>query len=410
MQTTRRIFLRDSALAMAGIGAAPAWLARAAEAPGSRKKILVALFQRGAADGLNMVVPFQETSYYQMRPAIAVPAPGKAGGAIDLDGRFGLHPELAPFQGLWDKGHLAIVPACGSPDQTRSHFDAQDYMESGTPGRKSTRDGWLNRAILNSPQNGIDPNRKISPVRAVALGSRMPRTLRGEASAVAVSNLGDFQVRQQEAAGMLESMYARAGDKELSGAGKDTFAAIKLVEGINQKSYTPSGGASYPRGRLGPSMEQIARLIKADVGLEVAFADMGGWDHHTGEGNQLPGMLREFSSAIDAFVTDLGDRMEDVVLVTMSEFGRTARENGNGGTDHGHGGVMFVVGGNIRGGKVYGRWPGLEREQLHEGRDLAVTTDFREVLADLVSGHLGQSNVERVFPGFQRSGGGLRLL
>ncbi|MBM3814415.1 MAG: DUF1501 domain-containing protein [Acidimicrobiia bacterium] len=399
---TRRIFLRESALAVAGIGAAPLWLTRAAGAATSRNKILVAIFQRGAADALNMLVPFRENRYYQLRPTLAVPAPGKPEGALDLDGSFGLHPSLQPFHELFQRSQLAIVTACGSPDPTRSHFDAQDYMESGTPGVKSTRGGWLNRALNDDP--------KASPIRAVAMGPRLPRALRGASSAVAVGNLRDFNLRSQEASGMLESMYSRSEDQELAGAGKDTFDAIKLIESINRRRYTPANAAAYPRGRLGPSLEQIARLIKADAGLQVAFADTGGWDHHVNEANILPNMLREFSQSIAAFAADLGDRMEDIVLVTMSEFGRAAHENGNRGTDHGHGGVMFALGGAVKGGKIHGRWPGLEKEQLFEGRDLAVTTDFRQVLGELISGHLGHSGLSDVFPGFAFTPGGLGML
>jgi len=394
---TRRIFLKGSAMAMVGVGAAPGWLARAASAEdGRRKKILVAIFQRGAADGLNMVVPFSERNYYQMRPTLAVPTPGKTDGAIDLDGRFGLNPDLQPLKPLYDKGLLAVVQAVGSPDPTRSHFDAQDYMESGTPGRKSTSDGWLNRALL--------PDQKSSPVRAVSMGPQLPRTLRGSRGAVAINNIRDFQVQDQEAAAMFESMYAQSKDSQLKGSGKDTFDALKLVESINKKPYQPAGGAQYPNGRLGQSLQQVARLIKSDAGVEVAFADLGGWDHHIQEAGRLQPLLREFGQSLAAFAQDMGDKMEDIVVVTMSEFGRAAKENGNRGTDHGHGGLMFAMGGPIQGGKIHGSWPGLNQEQLYEGRDLAVTTDFRTVLGEMVTGHLGQKNLTGVFPGYQYTG------
>lgn len=394
--TNRRLFLRSSAIAMAGIGTPPAWLARAAAASSGRKKILVTVFQRGAADGLNMAVPFAERAYYALRPSIAIPQPGKPGGALDLDGRFGLHPSLEPLRELYAANRLAIVHAAGSPDPTRSHFDAQDYMESGTPGRKSTRDGWLNRAL--SPERASS-----SPLRAVAVGARLPRTLRGSSGAVAVSDLRDFGVNSGEASAMLESMYTHAADAELSSTGKDAFEAMKLVESIRKRPHAPASGAAYSNGRFPQAMKQIAQLIKADAGLEVAFADSGGWDHHANEPPQLANLLGELASGLAAFARDMGDRMEDIVLVTMSEFGRTARENGNRGTDHGHANAMFVLGGPVQGGKLYGRWPGLEREQLYEGRDLAVTTDFRDVLSELVAGHLGHRNLNAVFPGFVRS-------
>jgi uncharacterized protein (DUF1501 family) len=393
---SRRVFLRNSSLAMVGIGAAPAWLARTvygAEGAGRRKKILVAIFQRGAADGLNIVVPFGEKRYYDFRPTIAIPKPGEENGALDLNGFFGLHPALAPLQPLYQAGHLAIVDAAGSPDPTRSHFDAQDFMESGTPGRKATSGGWLNRAL--EPEK--EPR---SPVRAVAIGKNLPRTLRGDNSAVAMSDMKNFRLRDAAVEGAFESMYSQTLDTELHGTGKETFEAVKLLQSIQKAPHAPSNGATYPKGRLGPSLEQLARLIKADVGVEVAFADIGGWDHHVNETPQLAGLLREFGQSLAAFYQDLGDRMEDVVVVTMSEFGRTARENGNRGTDHGHANVMFVMGGGVRGGKVYGEWPGLEHEQLYERRDLYLTTDFRAVLGELVVRHLGDRDLGKVFPGY----------
>jgi uncharacterized protein (DUF1501 family) len=387
---SRRFFLRASAVAMAGVGVAPAWLVRAAAQQSRRRKILVAIFQRGAADGLNIVVPFFETRYYDGRPSIAVPPPGKPNGAIDLDGRFGLHPSLQPLMSLWERGQLAIVEATGSPDPTRSHFDAQDFMESGTPGRPS-EDGWLNRTLP-----AVDPT--TSPLRAIAIGAQLPRSVRGPQPAVAVSDLSQFQVRNRQAAGILESMYATSADAKLKASGKETFDAARMLESIARTPYKPDNGALY-QGEFGRSLQQIARLIKADVGVEVAFADIGGWDHHSNEAPQMSVLLQQFGTSLAAFARDMGDRMEDIVLVTMSEFGRTVKEDGNSGTDHGHGNVMFVIGGHARGGHIYGRWPGLAPEQLYEQRDLAVTTDFRDVLGELASDHLGQS-VAHVFPGF----------
>ncbi|PYS30555.1 MAG: hypothetical protein DMG11_04690 [Acidobacteria bacterium] len=388
---TRRYFLRCSALAMAGLGAAPSWLLRAAAQDGRKRKILVAIFQRGAADGLNVVVPFFEKLYYEMRPTIAVPQPGKNNGGIDLDGRFALHPSLQPLKPLWDSGELAIIHATGSPDPTRSHFDAQDFMESGTPGRTS-EDGWLNRAL-----GPVEPG--VSPLRAIAIGAQLPRTLRGSRRAVAVNNLQQFETRNKDVASILESMYATTADPRLMASGKETFDAAKMIESINRNPYTPANGAQYAGG-FGNALQQVARLIKADVGVEAAFAEIGGWDHHVNESPQLTNLLREFGASLAAFARDMGDRMEDIVLVTMSEFGRTAREDGSGGTDHGHGNVMMALGGPVRGGKVYGRWPGLEPEQLYEQRDLAVTTDFRDVLGEFVGRHLGRSS-DQVFPGYK---------
>jgi len=389
-------------MAMVGIGSTPLWLSRAlyaADAPSPRKKILVAIFQRGAVDGLNVVVPHGEQSYYDLRPTIAIPRPnGTADAAIDLDGFFGLHPSLAPLKPIYDAGQLAIVQAVGSPDPTRSHFDAQDFMESGTPGRKATSDGWLNRAL---PQA-----RGTSPARAVCMGAQLPRSLRGRNDALAINNLNDFQVRDARGASTFESMYAKTGDKVLNGTGRETFDAVKLMQSIQKQSYTPANGASYGNARFGQAMQQIARLIKADIGLEVAFTDVGGWDTHVNEVGakpavgQLANLLGEFGQALGAFYRDLGDRMADVAVVTMSEFGRTAKENGDRGTDHGHANVMLAFGGGIQGGKVYGEWPGLQSEQLYENRDLNLTTDFRDVLGELVTRHLGNRQIANVFPGY----------
>jgi uncharacterized protein (DUF1501 family) len=400
MGLSRRIFLRNSAIAMAGVGSAPLWLQRAAfagEQQSGRRKVLVAIFQRGAADGLNIVVPHAEQRYYDLRPTIAIPRPSSNIAAedsvIDLDGFFGLHPSLTGLKPLWQQRRLAIVHAAGSPDPTRSHFDAQDYMESGTPGFKGTAGGWLNRALPTEAG-------RLSPVRAVSLGASLPRTLRGAQNAIAVENLNNFTVRDSGASKVLQSMYAGTSDQILNGAGRETFDAVALLQSIQKTPYQPAAGASYPRGRFADSMRQIAQLIKADVGVEVAFADIGGWDHHVNEVGQLANVLREFGNSLAAFCQDLGDRMEDVVLVTMSEFGRTAKENGNRGTDHGHANVMFVMGGPVKGGKVYGKWPGLAPEQLNEQRDLALTTDFRDVLSEAVYSHLGNRSINSVFPNY----------
>jgi uncharacterized protein (DUF1501 family) len=399
---SRRIFLKGSALAMFGVGSMPAWLTRslyAADSTETRKKILVAIFQRGAVDGLNMVVPFGEPRYYDLRPSIAIPRPdGTPNSALDLDGFFGLHPALAPLKPLYNGRHLAIVDAVGSPDPTRSHFDAQDYMESGTPGFKGA-DGWLNRAL--PAQTG-----PASALRAVSLGDSLARSLRGHNDAISVRSLNDFQVHDPRGAATFESMYENSLDATLHGTGKETFNGVKIMQSVHKQAYVPANGANYGNGGFGKSLEQIAQLIKANVGVEVAFADIGGWDTHVNEtggqptNGQLANNLTQFGQALAAFYQDLGDRMEDVTLVTMSEFGRTVKENGDRGTDHGHANVMFVLGGDVRGGKVYGDWPGLAEEQLYEGRDLALTTDFRDVLSELVARHLGNSNLRSVFPGY----------
>jgi uncharacterized protein (DUF1501 family) len=367
------------------------WCRPAAAAPRTSRKVLVAVFQRGAADGLNMVAPFFEKRYYQLRPSIAVPIPVKqpGAGAIDLDGRFAFHQALQPLKGMWDAGELAIVHAVGSPDTSRSHADAQATMEAGTAGAKA-QDGWLNRALSRGSDNP-------SPLRGVAVGATLPQALRGDRSAVAIDDLSTFELSSQLSP-VLERLYARSADPRLKAQGSGVFEAIRRIESIRQQRYTPSNNAGY-QGAFGTRLRQLAALIKSNVGVEVAFIDLDGWDHHANENEQMWRMLREFGSGLSAFARDLGDRMSDVVIVTMSEFGRTAAENGNQGTDHGHGGVMMVLGGGVRGGTVYGRWPGLEPEELFEERDLAVTTDYRDVLSEIVRGHLGQQPAE-VFPDF----------
>jgi len=406
MAITRRVFLKNGALAVVGTSVIPSFLTRAVYAAdtaagGAAGKRLVVLFQRGAADGLNIVVPYGEQAYYSMRPSIAIPRQN----VIDLDGFFGLHPSMSAFKPLWEQKHLAMVHAAGSPDTTRSHFDAQDYMESGTPGVKSTEDGWLNRAIAGVKEA------QPSPFRAVAMGGALPRTLAGSVPAVAMGDIRGFAVGGRGsgatvASNTFEAMYEQSVDTVLHGTGSETFEAVRMLKSAEPEKYTPAAGADYPRGRFGDSLRQVAQLIKANLGVEVAFADIGGWDHHVNEGSvqgQIANLTREFSQSIAAFWTDLGDLGENTVIVSMSEFGRTARENGNRGTDHGHANVMFVLGGPVKGGRVYGRWPGLQPEHLYEGRDLAVTTDFRQVLGEAVYTHLGSKELEKVFPGFEKS-------
>ncbi|HEY4742105.1 MAG TPA: DUF1501 domain-containing protein [Candidatus Acidoferrales bacterium] len=403
MNITRRVFLKGGGIAMMGMSAMPSFLQRAIAATASpNKKKMVVLFQRGAMDGLNVVVPFGERNYYAMRPTISISQPRSGGSdaAIDLDGFFGLHPSLQPIEPLFHSGRLAIVQAVGSPDPTRSHFDAQDFMESGTPGLRATDDGWLNRSLQSLPEE------KPSPFRAVAFGPYLPRTLQGTAPAIAMPELKQFKMfgPQQTVEGGFEAMYAQTVDKAMHGVGQETFEAIDQLKKINPDTYQPENGAQYPKGRFGQSLQEIAELFKADVGLEVAFLDSGGWDHHVNEGGvqgQLSNLLRDLGQGIAAFHQDMGARMDDVVFVSMSEFGRTARENGNRGTDHGHANCMFVMGGAIKGGKVYTRWPGMNEGQLYEGRDLAVTTDYRSVLSEILTKHLGNRDLVKVFPGFE---------
>ncbi|HVK03498.1 MAG TPA: DUF1501 domain-containing protein [Armatimonadaceae bacterium] len=449
MSISRRVFLKNGGIAAASVGLlpafGPAFLRRAAYAAGPenarRRKVLICVFQRGAADGLSMVVPYGDPDLYMRRPTIGIPQPGRGGdgSALDLDGFFGLHPALAPFLPVYKEGHLAVVHACGSPDGTRSHFDAQDYMESGSPGNKSVSDGWLARTALSCPQ---DQARKNNPFRAVAVGGGMPRSLQGDAGALAVPDLRTFGIgrggptggggrraaaaRRDEAmegasaaqammatgglpgvAGGFETLYDQAVGDVLHGPGSESFEAIKTLQKLNLAAYAPSNGARYPVGRFGDSLQQIAQLVKADVGLEIAFAETGGWDTHVNQGTaqgQLATRLREFGQGIAALYRDLGDRMDDVVILTMSEFGRTARQNGNLGTDHGHGTCFFALGGGVNGGKVLGKWPGLGDGMLYENRDLAITTDFRAVFGEVALRHLGAKDaLPKIFPGYAGS-------
>jgi uncharacterized protein (DUF1501 family) len=404
---SRRIFLKDGAFALVSVGFAPSFLARTAFAEGrsARAKQLIAIFQRGAVDGLSVVVPFAENDYYRLRPTIALARPGSGSNAsIDLDGFFGLNPRMAPLKRLWDAHQLAIVHACGSPDSTRSHFDAQDYMETATPGVKNTGDGWLNRYLEARHVESA------TPFRAVSLTGQVPRVLQGPSPALAFSQVGQFGIRAGQSTeavnASFEALYASAADRMLKGTGREAFDAMKTLKTTDPSKYQPENSAEYPRSPFGQALRQIAQLIKANVGVEVAFADVGGWDTHVNQGSsqgQLAGRLDDFSRGIAALTTDLGDRMADTVVLTMSEFGRAVAENGNRGTDHGHGNAMFVIGGAVRGGRVYGKWPGLSQDKRFEGRDLAVTTDFRDVFAEIVVRHLGVTDARPIFPGYSVS-------
>ena len=418
----RRFFIKSGSIALASVGGslvAPSFLQRALLAQvrdrvtSGRRKTVIAIFQRGAVDGLNMIVPYGERNYYDLRPTIAISKPeaGNAEAALDLDGFFGLHPAMSSLKPFWERKQLAIVHASGSPDNTRSHFDAQDYMESATPGRKGTPDGWLNRYL----QSKTDPQRSV--FRAVSLTQQMPRILQGSAPTLAISNLNDFAIRAGRSSanvqGGFEAIYAQSVNDLLGGTGKETFEAVNYLKKVNPGQYRPENGAQYPRTAFGNSLLQIGQLVKSQIGLEVAFTDIGGWDTHVNQGNargQLALRLQDFSNGIAALATDLGKRMDDVLILTMSEFGRTVRENGNRGTDHGHANAMLLIGNNVRGGQVHGKWPGLKSDQLYEGRDLHLTTDFRDVFAEVAQKHLGMTNVRPVFPGYLIKEGTLNLV
>jgi uncharacterized protein (DUF1501 family) len=408
----RRYFLKSSGITLASFGlmaAAPDFLHQFANAQVSKnnpgkKKVLVTIFQRGAVDGLNMVVPHGDSEYYNLRRTIAIKKPNETDGAVNLDGYFGLHPSLKPLEKFWQSKQLAVIHSTGSPDNTRSHFDAQDYMESGTPGVKSTRDGWLNRVL--QAKNDKD----ASPFRAVSMTSNLPRSLYGRAPSVSMTNLADFAIKAgvytKSVQGGFEGIWQENVKDSLSETGAETFQAVNFLKKANPAQYKPENGAVYPNTQLGNSLRQIAQLIKAGVGLEVAFAESNNWDTHFNEGGargQMANLLRDFGASIAAFGTDLGSKMDDVVLLTMSEFGRTAKENGTRGTDHGHGNAMLVLGNSVKGGKVYGDWKGLKNDQLNEGRDLAVTTDFRDVFAEVAYKHAGNKDLNKLFPEYQTS-------
>ena len=423
----RRIFVKEGALALMALGLPPDFLLQpllAGTQGLDRKKTLICIFQRGAVDGLSMVVPFGERGYYDSRRTIAIQAPGSGdGGALDLDGFFGLHPALTPLEELYRRSEMAIVHAVGSPHPTRSHFDAQDFMETGTPGVKSTREGWLNRVLQDTEcaecegrtlQNaaahaadhaaGQVSMATVSSLRGVSMTSALPRVMQGNHPALAIPNLSEFGVhRDDEVGSAFRRLYRTERGDAVSAAAEEAFEAVRALEAIDPGSYEPTGGAQYPNGDFGRSLRGIAQLVKADVGVEIAFADLGGWDTHVRQGGaqgQLAGRLGQLGEGIRALYDDLGDRMEDVVILTMSEFGRTVAENGSGGTDHGHANCMLALGGSVKGGRILGDWPGLERELLYQGRDLAVTTDFRDVFSEVVSGHLGAAHLDRIFPGY----------
>lgn len=427
---TRRVFLKGGGLALLAFGAGPTFLNRAAlaaakpSAPG-RRKVLVTIFQRGAMDGLMAVSPVSDPSLASYRPRLGMSAARGAGRSapqgglgsasqdalLDLGVGFALHPAFADLKPLWDERRLAVVHAVGSPDPTRSHFDAQDFMETGTPGRKGTPSGWLNRAV------GL-LGHDATPFRAVALTPALPRSLYGDASALAVTNLADFKVRlpgaeaaARGAAGGFESLYEQTSQSLLRSSGAEAFDAIHMLSDAHLASYRSDPAADYPRSPLAQSLRQVAQLVKSDVGLEVAFAESGGWDTHVQQGTANGTFARrakDLGQSIAAFWTDLGAHQGDVVLMTMTEFGRTVRENGSGGTDHGHGSCLFVLGNAVDGGKVHGRLESLSQDALYEGRDLPVTTDFRAVFAGVAGRHLGIADDQALFPGW--NGGRLQLL
>lgn len=411
----RRAFLKSSGLALLTFGAGPSFLTRAvlaASEPAAfrRRKTLVTIFQRGAMDGLMAVPPLADAALRKLRPRLAMSAARSAGteAVRDLGVGFGLHPAFDPLRPFYDEKRLAVVHAVGSPDPTRSHFDAQDYMESGTPGRKGTRDGWLNRVAG-------ELGHEATPFRSVALTPALPRSMYGPEPALAMTDLRQFRVDLpgasrivSETAGQgFEALYEATSQELLHDTARDSFEAALMLERLDLEKYRPARGADYPRGPLGHALKQIAFLVKSGAGLEVAFAESGGWDTHVRQGTVDGSFARragDLAQAIAAFWHDLGTYQDDVVLMTMTEFGRTVAENGSGGTDHGHGSCLFVLGNWVDGGKVHGapKDPAsfLEPSRLYEGRDLAVLNDFRSVFAEVAGHQFGLDDDAGLFPGW----------
>lgn len=404
--TTRRDVLKKTGVIAMGMLSWPLWMPRVALAPRdaiTQGDILVCIFMRGAADGLNLAVPHGDKDYYSHRESLAIAQPNSNDpqAAVNLDGFFGLHPNLSPLKEIYDARALAVIHAAGSPDPTHSHFDAMDFMERGTPGEKAIPTGWIGRHL----QQVASANR--SPFRAVGMGTMLQQSLRGQIPATALQSITDFHLagntKQVEAIQTaLASLYD--GDGFLQMEGQQTLQAMKDLAKLAQSSYAPANGAAYPQTPYGKSLSTVAQLIKADMGLEVACVDIGGWDTHVQQGTvgdgQMPRLIGEFAQGLAALYSDLQDQMKNITVVTMSEFGRRVQENASHGTDHGHGNVMFVLGGNVNGGKVYGEWPGLAADNLYGPGDLAITTDFRDVLGEIVTKRLLDDNLAAVFPGY----------
>ena len=412
---SRRGFLKAGGLTLFGVGimgGIPAFIAEAAVqdkilAPYKKGKTLVCIFQRGAMDGLMAVTPFTDQYLKAGRPHLFMDAAknGNDNPLIDLDGKFGLHPSMKVFEPMFREKRLGIVHGIGSPNNTRSHFDAQDYMESGTPFNKGTASGWLNRAV------GLLGHDALTPFTAVSLTSSIPRSFYGDNPAVAISNLQDFALQMRGnpmaanlAAKSFEELYDQAAPGLLKNTGKESFDALKILQRAGVKNYTPANGALYPNSALGSSLKQIAQLIKMNVGLEIAFTESNGWDTHFNQGTANGIFARnvaDLSNSMMAFWTDIGSNYQDeVTLMTMTEFGRTVHQNGTGGTDHGRASCNFILGNNVNGGKVHGIMQPLAVDNLEDGRDLAVTTDFRNVFSEVADKHLKINNDKALFPDF----------
>lgn len=403
---SRRQFLSRSLTSAAALASAPAWLPRVTFAQSaSSRDILLSIFLRGGGDGLTLCVPHGEDAYYAARPTIAIPRPdsGSANAAADLDGFFGFAPAMTPLLGAYTANDLLVVHATGSMDQSRSHFDATSFMEAGKPRDPSLMTGWLGRHLLTSP--ALDSSTLL---RAIGISPGLQQTLAGAPLALPVPNPDQFTVfgdptSADERVAALADMYL-ATDEPLATSAQNTAAVIALLDAIDFEGYVPGGGAVYPDSEFGMAMKSAAALIKAEVGLEAIAVDKGQWDTHDSQdpiGGQMYNLMTDFAQALSAFHADIIDgTSHNVTAVCMSEFGRMRDENASGGTDHGHGNVMFALGKNINGGQVLTNWPGLETEQLFEGQDLEVTTDYRDILAEIVQNRLGNTDLGFVFPDY----------
>ena len=396
MTCTRREFLQTSAIAAAATGLAPRLVFGANPKAASNRDVLVVIFQRGGMDSLNVVVPYGDNDYYRLRPTIAVPRPGTGDtAALPLDNFFGLNPKMSAIQPLYSAGKLGIVAATGMKTGNRSHFECQDRMERAYPtGSSIVTTGWLDRHL------GIVGN--TGTFQAMGVGNAVQASLRGPAPELGLKTIEGFKLttstgRSAAIAAQFNAMYN--ANSTLSKSARLALGAVDALATANPTQYVPENGAVYPTTTFGGQMQQIAEIIKSGVGLEVAAVDINGWDHHDREQVALDPLVTELGSALAAFDADLGARMANITVITMTDFGRRAYENASQGTDHGTGSAMFVMGGGVVGGRVYALWPGLADSQLYGG-DLDVTLDYRQILSELLVKRLGNSAVDQVFPGF----------
>ncbi len=392
----RREFLKITGMSAAAAAVLPRFGSLfAQDSKSSGRNILVVIYARGGMDVLNAIVPHGDKRYYELRPTIAIPQDQ----VVKLDDMFGLHPALKALQPFWESKKLAPIVSCGSPDNTRSHFDAQDFMEYAAPGIRTMKDGWLNRYLTGTKR------KDESPLRAVAMQGLLPRALRGDYPVLAVPEKKVLE--NEKVLDAFENLYKdemmERKEDAVVNAGKDTIETLKRYKELVEK-HKKERKVAYPSGKLGQKLQDVASVIHADAGLEVAAIDVGGWDDHTNEGageGNMARRLKEYADSVAAFAQDLGDTLDRTLILTMTEFGRTCKENGNNGTDHGHGSAMVLLGGKVKGGRVHGKWNGLEDKALYQARDLAASTDFRDIFADVLRNHMGWDPGKEYFPKYK---------